>query len=377
MRKTAKIQTLGTLLIAGIAFVSCSVNDEDIYNQKEAGPSEWSITLNGTNGNALTRALSLSGSSISASWATTEHIYVKKNYQVVGTLSPTVNAASSPLSGTLTGEFAVNDELTLTYPQQSILYTGQKGTLEDIAENYNFATATVTVTSVDAENKALTATDANFTNQQAIVKFTLKDKATDEPINATALGVAADVGDNKFAGFTVNPDAATSEIFVALSGISAKNMTLTAVVGTDIYYYEKAGVTFTHGKYYEVTVKMSKKDISGLYYYYVGPENPMDMAGICPIVNNQGQPGWYEIGTSVGTYSKQNPLLNASDNMIPMGSRTYDYLALPNGDLKVYNVDGASEMDSYTKLGTRVINGVTYHIYKDNTLVFTFSQFIY
>ena len=375
MTNIANIKTLGFLMIAGAAFASCSVNDEDTYSQAnyEGTSSEWSITVNGTNETSLTRALSQNGTTISASWATTEHVYVKKNYTSVGTLTPTTNAATSPLSGTLTGEFAVNDELKLTYPQETIRYTGQKGTLEDIAENYNFATATVNVTSVDTEKKVLTATDATFVNQQAIVKFTLKDKATGEAINATALGFAAD----GWAGFNVTPESATSEIYVALSGISAKNMTLTAVVGTDIYYYEKASVTFTHGKYYEVTVKMSKKDISGLFYYYVGPENPMDMEGICPIVNNQGQPGWYEIGTSIGTYELASPLLDADSNMIPMGSRTYDYVALPNANLKVYNGSGLSEMDAYEYLGTKVLGGVTYYIYKDLSLLRYFSQYIY
>ena len=40
---------------------------------------------------------------------------------------------------------------------------------------------------------------------------------------------------------------------------SAKTITLTATVGTDTYTYEKSGVTFTNGKYYEITVKMTKQ----------------------------------------------------------------------------------------------------------------------
>jgi hypothetical protein len=113
------------------------------------------------------------------------------------------------------------------------------------------------------------------------------------------------------------------------------------------------------------------------YYYYVGPDNPMEMSSISPVVTSQSEAGWYKIGTSIGTYSLDNPLLDASDNMIPMGSKTYDYVALPNSTLQVYNGLNISEMDAYTFLGTKVFDGVTYYIYQDKTPIRYFSQYIF
>ena len=58
--------------------------------------------------------------------------------------------------------------------------------------------------------------------------------------------------------YTVTPTPATSELYVALPDISSKTLTLTATDGTYHYAYEKSGVTFANGQYYEITVKMSK-----------------------------------------------------------------------------------------------------------------------
>ena len=65
---------------------------------------------------------------------------------------------------------------------------------------------------------------------------------------------------------TVTPDAAASELTVALRNekAGADTYTLTAVAGDEVYALEKSGITFENGKYYEITAKLTKQNIIDL-----------------------------------------------------------------------------------------------------------------
>ena len=69
-----------------------------------------------------------------------------------------------------------------------------------------------------------------------------------------------------YGNITVTPDAAASELTVALrnENASADTYTLTATVGASTYTFEKSGVTFENGKYYSITVKMQPKKVSSI-----------------------------------------------------------------------------------------------------------------
>lgn len=64
-----------------------------------------------------------------------------------------------------------------------------------------------------------------------------------------------------YGAITVTPDAAASEYTVALrnENASADTYTLTATVGASTYTFERNGVTFKNGKYYNITVKMERQ----------------------------------------------------------------------------------------------------------------------
>ena len=259
------ILSLAALLIASATFVACS-SDDNIINEQPTNPTgKYTMTINASKGgDATTRALSLGRNDadtknvLNATWATTENIYVKKgDTWATGSLQPDANAATATLKGELSGiTIAKDDVLTLQFPKSgAISYDGQVGTLEDIAANFDYATASVTVASVSATGNIIpTEATTTFTNQQAIVKFTLKDKADDSNLNATQLTVSDGTTD-----YTINPTPATSEIYAAIPGFTGKTVTLTATVGGDTYTYEKTGVSFTNGQYYEITVKMTKQ----------------------------------------------------------------------------------------------------------------------
>ena len=241
---------LAVVLFAASAFTACSNNDE----QANVLPvNTYTITVNATKGDDASsapsnRALSISGSQLIASWTKDDVVAVYKSETHLGNLKALSSGASTTLTGTLEGTIEVNDELTLKFLSPN--YASQEGTLDYIAANCDYATASVTVSSIDGGN--ITTTAANFTNQQAIVKFTLKDKANDNDLSATQLVVTADG-----TSYTVTPTSATNELYVAVPGFASQDVALAATVGNDTYTYTKTGVTFDNGKYYTVSVKMS------------------------------------------------------------------------------------------------------------------------
>ena len=278
MKKTLKdIRVLSILLAATATFVACS-NDNDLPNVNDGSSiSTYNFSVQATKSGPATRALTLDESGakpvLNATWATTEQVYVvntTSSTTLGGSLSPESDGADATLKGTLTGSILNDDELALTVPRATIDDTGQVGTLADIAEKYDYATATVTVTDVSTPN--VTTTDASFINQQAIVKFTLQDAGGDA-LNATELTISAaglKTTEATTGDITVTPTSGTSTIYAALSGISSTAVTLTATVGNDTYSFEKAGVTFTNGKYYEITVKMTRTGVNGRAFVDLG-----------------------------------------------------------------------------------------------------------
>ena len=282
---TKNILSLAALLIASATFVACS-NDDNIIDepQQPANPTgTYTMTIEATKGGdaAATRALALDGKTLNATWQTTDEVAVYNYTQQAalgGHLSPQSAGASATLTGSLTGSVAKDNVVYLRWPSVDADYTGQDGTLETIAQRYDYTTGIAKVTSVDGT--AIVAEDypsggpVTFTNSQAIVKFTLIDKATSSPINATQLTIDAKVGEeSRLIQSLTFPDTYTlgtitidrtspadNVVYAALpfSGLASFTFSLTATDGTHNYTYEKAGVSMLNGRYYEVTVKMTR-----------------------------------------------------------------------------------------------------------------------
>lgn len=208
-----------------------------------------------------TKALNFSGSTLNASWTKGDIVKVYIGDTEIGELTAQSTGNSTRLTGELTQ--TPSGELTLKYLSPS--YSSQNGTLAYIAANCDYATATVTVKSIAGGNVIINEPSASFVNQQAIVKFTLKNNSN-TAISATALTVSATnpaVLDANHSysvtySYNVTPAPAASEVYVAIPGISGQTLNLTATVGTDTYVYQKSGTTFTNGQYYEIDVKMPK-----------------------------------------------------------------------------------------------------------------------
>lgn len=166
-------------LLAGMALCACSSDDPMDNDQTpvpvqpgEAGSDDsWGVKIEGD----MTRGLSLSGTTLTPNF-NGETIYVYYGGTNVGTLK----APSGNLTGDRTPTGRLNNatytqgqSLTLCFlkPKGFSDYTGQKGTLDDIAANFDYATATATITNVDNNTHTLTISKATFTSQQAIIGF--------------------------------------------------------------------------------------------------------------------------------------------------------------------------------------------------------------
>ncbi len=271
----------GMLLTAGLAMAACSSDDRDTEPVRKT----YTLTVNATKaaneaaGRAATRALTLDGSTLNASWATTEEVFVEGTYNGTtinfwfkGSIKPQTAGVSTVLSGTIslpdgTSYTSIQEAigtisvpLNLQFPRSGDLdYTGQVGTLADIAANYDYATASIEV-GIDQDRIVVpTQETVEFENQQAIVKFTLKTSDGTALLSPTALTI--EYGDSNLSmSFPAETYATNGEgvIYVAIPGGASKKLTLTATVGSDSYTFTKSGVTFDNGQYYAIGLKMKK-----------------------------------------------------------------------------------------------------------------------
>ena len=263
------ILSMAVLLMASAAvFTACS-SDDNITGEQPANSVQktYTMTVNATKGDdATTRALTLGRNDtdtknvLNATWDANEVVLVYQGGSQIGTLHSAASATNeTTLTGTLDSAPDAGQDLTLYFHTDATpSYTGQDGTLATIASTYDFcAPATITAGNFTVSGSTVSTTgSASFgANQQAIVKFTLIDK-TD---GTTSLSASQLVINDGTTDYTITPASATSVIYAAIPGFTGKTVTLTATVGGDTYTYEKASVSFTNGKYYEIGVKMTKQ----------------------------------------------------------------------------------------------------------------------
>ena len=256
------IAMLAISLIAG----GCSKNDSN-NPQEPAKAQKYHMVVNAAKAqdhatNTPRRVLGMDGTTVNASWAAGEEVTVynvTRNTAVSGVLTAQSSGARTTLSGDLTGIIEPSDILTLKF--RSPDYTGQDGTLEYISSHCDYAEASVTVASVSGGN-ITSAADAVFENKQAVVRFTLMDKADGSTLlNPTSFTI--NDGTNDIVTLTDIPAATYTTngngvLFVSIPGFADKTITLTASNESDVYVCTKENVTFANGSYYPITTKMTE-----------------------------------------------------------------------------------------------------------------------
>jgi len=122
-----------------------------------------------------------------------------------------------------------------------------------------------------------------------------------------------------YGNITVTPDAAASELTVALrnENASADTYTLTATVGTSTYTFEKSGVTFENGKYYSITVKMQPKKVSYITLnkssinLTIGSSQTLSVSSVAPADAVDKSVTWSSSATGVATVDPSTGEVNA------------------------------------------------------------------
>ena len=152
------------------------------------------------------------------------------------------------LSGTLTGSFAVNDDVNLFLTPKaeedlSRTYTGQKGSIYDVSAKFSYQKATVKVDEVNGSNVKLGL--AAMWHRQAYLRFVLTDQAgnrlhpsmltiTTPAGEELVTAVAADGTCTYGSSIVISPEAEDNEypgeLFVALLN---KGFTESATSGTN------------------------------------------------------------------------------------------------------------------------------------------------
>lgn len=302
MRKhTTIIRTLAALLVMGLTLVSCTRENEPLSGT-------FSMSLTATKDYVtMPKALDLNGTTLTASWATGDVVTVWKGEHQLGTLTVQGEGGSvSSLSGDITipdgVSVSVDDVLTLKFLSPN--YNSQEGTIEYIASHCDYAEASVTVTG--ASSSSISTSDAVFTNQQAIVKFTLQNSVGSAlPSNPTALTVYYGTSSVTLssiipaATYTTNGDGV---LYVAIPGFEDETVTLTATVGDDTYAKTVDEVTFANGQYYTVTAGLKKlstvtwtsSDISGIYLAPWEESCSTTIKGITAVINGTDESYYWD-----------------------------------------------------------------------------------
>lgn len=242
-----QFRTLAAFFFCGLTFAACSDkenNDNDEFNT----PKTYTLTINASKGEnaGLSKALALDGNTLNATWKKGEVVTVYHDEDKIGELTAQSDGVNTELSGEFTGENytpAVNDQLLLKFNTPD--YTGQDGTLDYIAAHCDYATALVGIASV-TNGQIIPDQNANFQNQQAIVKFTLKN-SSGEALTVTSSSVT--IGNNTY-------NFSTNEFYLAVPS-GSDNIEITANDGT-FNYTKTASNSFTNGNFYNANVAMTK-----------------------------------------------------------------------------------------------------------------------
>ena len=260
------------IVMAAMMMAACSYEDmAEITGDDTLEARTWQVSINA--GPAETKAISIGGNNgqtLYTNWDPDDAVEVVKDGASVGTLHADVSAGNSAyatLTGTLTGTFAVNDEVTLYYHTAALDYTGQMGTLAGVSTNKSYLTATSTVKSVDGSGGFLSMSSAAFSPMQAYLELSFTDGTN--PLSFTSLDIWADGGKlvktkaldgtttyaTKAEPLTITPATATDKVFIALrdENGAANNYHFMATATNGKKYAYDGSKNLARGKYYKGT----------------------------------------------------------------------------------------------------------------------------
>ena len=181
--KNTKIFLIAALL--GTTLASCqkeaSIKPSEDQPEAKAG---WTLTVSATK-DIDSKAMSWNGTELKAYWKEGEKVGVYFGDSKIGTLtagSITNEGQNAVLSGTLDNidGLSENSSITLLFPDKDEWsYLGQDGSapsdISKLATDFDYATAKLTVSSLDTDTKKVTVSSAaSFDNQQSVYRLGFK-----------------------------------------------------------------------------------------------------------------------------------------------------------------------------------------------------------
>ena len=260
-----KVKTIKSLcgMLAVLAFTACSSN----IDESADAPRFYNVTLTASMEGGDTRALSEGAeNAIIASFAENDEVkVVKADGSLVGTLRAKTAGANTTLTGTITGEFSVNEVLTLRYRSETANYDSQVGTLEGIAANQDYAEGTLTV-STTSPSLTFESNSVTLLAKQSITKFTFKNGTN--PVSVKSFGIAAvglvqsiaTNGTPTIGAVTGTLGTAASDVYIALRNNTDAKQTYAFTVKDNAgnWYTATKNAKLTNAKNYTATVKLNK-----------------------------------------------------------------------------------------------------------------------
>ena len=305
MKKFVTIGTLAALLLTIAALNACT-HEEPVIDtpvEQQAEQQGYTLVINAEKV-PVTKGLLTpeeGGKVIKTYWKAGEKVYAYQydytagKWEELGVLTADASeTVSTTLHGTLRkkpNESGFKLYLHVPYADYSMQYgLLNESTPYSIEDNFDYAISNVIKYKVDEASKTITAETDGFRCQQAIVKFNLLDDQGRPIENLGKLEIEDQAeGNNKCMWTKFGPTDGTSNhevpvfdgkvtvdcyrnssIYVALSNVrNSSKLHLTASTAkTDSepyiysYTYDKTGIVFENGCYYEITVKMKKDPIN-------------------------------------------------------------------------------------------------------------------
>ena len=266
------------IMMAAMMMAACSQEDvTGLADDDSLQPRTWQVSINAGPADG-TKAISVGGNNgqtLYTNWDANDAVEVVKGGASVGTLNADVsegNSAYATLTGTLTGTFAVNDEVTLYYHTATLDYTGQVGTIAGVSTNKSYLTATSSVKSVDGSGGFLSMSNAAFSPMQSYLELSFIYDSS--PISITRLDIWADGGKlvktkaldgtttyaTEAEPLTITPASATDKLFLALrdeNGAANDYHFKATDENGELYIYESSK-NLQYGKYYAGAVTLTE-----------------------------------------------------------------------------------------------------------------------
>ena len=354
-----------------LTIAACNKSDFDIQPAEQPVKKAEGITITASLApkSASTKAVSEGTNAIASTWETGEHIAIL--YEVGGTkyaadaeITAVEGNGSATFSFTVEAGTADDTDCQIIYPLSAAkddhtgvktaaaLLAAQNGTLNanlDVrvgAGKINVSTPSLIVTTQPAA-------------QFAIFKFTVKNAAGDAAVSVKPLTVT--IGSQNY---VITPGSATDELYAALPAVSSQNVSFSAK-GSDskTYTCSKNSVTFSAGKYYQSTLKMTP------HCTYTAPTrrtslkfngSKSNVAGSPQNLVNAGSASNATIYYSTDGGSSWSASVPTATNA---GSYTVHYKVVPDegytggkasttlGSVSIAQADGWCELSSYSSNG--------------------------